>query len=288
MLPGETDALAFGIANQPPENQQVNVLNIFDDGSQQDQTGTLSSTTLTGFGMGPGVDYSHHAGYCVPSPDNPTQCANGVAGTCIPDATLTSCLNHPTFGEPPIFPSGVSFGSITVNPVTNQILTNAALTSIQVLNLMMGQGNDHLLVTGSLVPGSYSNDDGTPCNNPDGTPCTFLQGGITTVNGGGASQLAVNDATFSIAATTTPNQYTILRADGDSWAASEYTLGQELTWNGTPFGTISAIGTGSNGDTLTVSGTPPSLNSGTCTPGTSTPVLTGCATGTPSPCSTPR
>ncbi len=70
------------------------MLNIFDDGSQQDQMGTLSSTTLTGFGMGPGLNFTNHNGY---QPGNPSK---------------------PTFGEPAIFPSGISFGSITVDPAT--------------------------------------------------------------------------------------------------------------------------------------------------------------------------
>ena len=91
MLPHETDALPFGIGVQPPEAQQVNVLNIFDDGSQQDQTGTLSSTNLNGFGMGPGLDFTNHKGYVPGDP------------------------HHPTFGEPPVFPSGISFGSITID-----------------------------------------------------------------------------------------------------------------------------------------------------------------------------
>src|SRR4029077_21197342 len=92
MLPQETNSPAFGIGVQPPENQQVNVLNIFDDGSQQDQTGTLSSTKLSGFGMGPGLNFTNHNGFCLPTPGNPTQCSNGQ-GACIPNTTNTECVN---------------------------------------------------------------------------------------------------------------------------------------------------------------------------------------------------
>ena len=91
MLPQESNSPAFGVGPQPPENQQVNVLNIFDDGSQQDQMGTLSSMALTGFEMGPGLNFTGHNGY---QPGNPSK---------------------PTFGEPAVFPSGISFGSITVD-----------------------------------------------------------------------------------------------------------------------------------------------------------------------------
>ena len=35
-LPGEADAPLFGIAPQPPEGQQIDVLNVFNDSSQED------------------------------------------------------------------------------------------------------------------------------------------------------------------------------------------------------------------------------------------------------------
>src|SRR5690606_17178350 len=50
-LPGETDGPLFNIAAQAPESTQIDVLNIFDDSSQADQTGTLTQTNLSGFGM---------------------------------------------------------------------------------------------------------------------------------------------------------------------------------------------------------------------------------------------
>jgi len=45
-LPGEKDGPLFKIGPQPPESKQIDVLNIFNDGSQQDRTGTMTSTTI--------------------------------------------------------------------------------------------------------------------------------------------------------------------------------------------------------------------------------------------------
>ena len=230
MLPHETDALPFGIGIQPPESQQVNVLNIFDDGSQQDQTGQVNSTSVTGFGMGPGVDFTNHKGYVPGDP------------------------RHPTFGEPAKFPGGISFGSINIDPGTGNFLTNASLSTVQVLNLMAGQGNDHITVTGSLVPGLYANPDGSLTTTVNGVTTfnTFVHGGLTMVQGGGAAQLSVLNGTFDTTTTT------IKRDDNLNWGDYEFAIGQELLWNGAPFGMI----TGVSGSTLTVAGAPPSIGAG--------------------------
>ena len=58
------------------------------------------------------------------------------------------------------------------------------------------------------------------------------------VQGGGAAYLQVVNGVFSIAATSTAGQYTIERTDGNSWAASDFAVGQELMWGGVPFGGI--------------------------------------------------
>ena len=230
MLPHETNTLPFGIGIQPPESQQVNVLNIFDDGSQQDQTGQVNSTSVTGFGMGPGVDFTNHKGYVPGDP------------------------RHPTFGEPAKFPGGISFGSITIDPATGNFLTNASLSTVQVLNLMAGQGNDHITVSGSLVPGLYANPDGSLTTTVNGVTTfnTFVQGGLTMVQGGGAAQLSVINGTFDTTSTT------IKRDDNLNWGDYEFAVGQELLWNGVPFGMI----TGVSGSTLTVAGAPPSIGAG--------------------------
>ena len=187
------------------------MLNIFDDGSQQDQTGVLSSSVLTGFGMGPGLDFTHHNGYCQP-------------------AGSAACLNKPTFGEPPIFVGGITFGSTPVDPTTGQLITNAGLSTIQVLNLMMGQGNDHLTVTGSLVPGPFSANGSIYTDSTDTTFNTYAQGGLTVVQGGGSAPLSVN-GTFAITSTGS-GSYSIVRSDQLNWGDYEFVVGQQLMWNG--------------------------------------------------------
>ena len=114
LLPGEANAPLIGIGTQPPESGQIDVLNVFDDSSLQDQTGVLTATTITGFDMAAGITYA-------------------AGGT----------------------------------------------TTFEVVNLFMGQGNDHLTISGTLVPGA----DLT-------TGVVADHGGLTTVHGGGNSLLA--------------------------------------------------------------------------------------------------
>ena len=208
MLPHEKNTEPFGLPTQPPEAQQVNVLNIYDDGAQEDTTGTLSSTTLSGFNMGGELNFTHHKGY---EPGNP---------------------DRPTFGEPAVIPGGISFASLITK-----------LSTVQVFNFMMGQGNDHLTVTGSLFEGPFTYENGTP-----GT--TFVQGGISQIQGGGAAYLSVTstpEAPFEITAGS------ITRKDGLPWASEQFAVGQELMWNGTPFGMITEV----SGATLKIAGAPP-------------------------------
>ncbi len=116
-LPGEADAELFEIGEQPPESQQIDVLNIFNDSSRADTTGTLSSTRLTGFGMAKDLSFG---------------------------------LSHGVFGEPAIFPGGINFGALSF--VDGQFVTDDQESSIEVVNLMLGQGNDRLTITGHARP----------------------------------------------------------------------------------------------------------------------------------------
>ena len=57
MLPGENNGPFFNIAPQPPESMSIDTLNIYDDGSRQNLTGTLTSTALSGLNMGTTLDF---------------------------------------------------------------------------------------------------------------------------------------------------------------------------------------------------------------------------------------
>ena len=85
-LPGEVDGPLFAIGAQAPESQQIDVLNIFNDDSVEDGHGVMTSTTLRGFGMAKDLEFEVPRG-----------------GTTID-----------TFGEPTIFPGGISYGTISL------------------------------------------------------------------------------------------------------------------------------------------------------------------------------
>ena len=121
-LPGEWDGPLFKIGTQPPESKQIDVLNIYNDGSKADTSGVLTSTTLTGFGLAKDLNFG------------PTY----------------SSGNPQTFGEPAIFPGGISFGSVQF--VDGAFQTNGAKSTIEVLNFMNGIGNDRIDIQGTLDP----------------------------------------------------------------------------------------------------------------------------------------
>lgn len=124
-LPGEKDGSLFGIAGQAPESRQIDVLNIFNDSSQQDLAGVMTSTTLTGFGMAKELVF--------PS-SNP-------------------------FGEPTTVPGGISYGTISYDG--SQYATDGGKTSIEVLNVLLGSGNDSLAIQGTLDPAQAVSAVGT-------------------------------------------------------------------------------------------------------------------------------
>ncbi len=121
-LPGEADGPLFKIGTQPPESKQIDVLNLFNDGSKENRTGTMTSTTLSGLGLPKDLDFG------------PTY----------------SSGNPQTFGEPAIFPGGIGYG--TVQFVDGTFTTNGAKSTIEVVNLMLGIGNDALDVQGTIDP----------------------------------------------------------------------------------------------------------------------------------------
>lgn len=117
-LPGEKDDYLFAIGQQAPESQQIDVLNIFNDSSQQNRAGEMTSTRLTGFGM---------------------------AG----DLTLDT-FGGPSFGESGFFPGGISFGRVLLG--AGGFETDASSSTIDVVNLMLGEGDDDLTISGTLNP----------------------------------------------------------------------------------------------------------------------------------------
>ncbi|WP_417374531.1 beta strand repeat-containing protein, partial [Glutamicibacter protophormiae] len=211
ILPGELNTPPFGIGQQPSEARQIDVLNIYDDGSLADQHGDLTSTTLTGLGMGPSVTF--------PGPTS--------------------------WGEPSTVPGGISYGTITVD-AAGDVITDASKTTIEVLNIMLGQGNDTLTIHSTMIPGpDQAADDKLPVGIPS------LYGGLTMVQGGGNSLLQVT-GTFDFAAGS------VTRDDGHSWSEAGFAVGQRVSLPGvgTLGGyTITGFG-GSNGQIMLLSATP--------------------------------
>ena len=211
LLPGETNALPFKVPPQPPEWMSIDTLNIYDDGSHQNLKGTLTSTALTGLNMGTGLDFS---------------------------SLLTPGL--PTFGEPGVYPGGISFGSISLvqdpafpgDPTKKVFSTDSGRSTIEVLNVMLGEGNDALDIHGTLVPG------------PDHDPLTGLEtqaanhGGITAVHGGGNAMVQVNGQ-FKFNSTSGA----LSRVDGLSWATYGLAVGQRVVLS-TPSGAAAFTVTG--------------------------------------------
>src|SRR5262249_25400884 len=162
------------------------------------------------------------------------------------------------FGEPMIVPQGISYSTIVVTKDANGhevIDPSSTSTTIEVVNLLLGKGNDHLTISSTMVPGPHhTNSDSGPAIDdehfplppgvdPDNTPSAH--GGITTVHGGGNHTLAVT-GDFSIVGNT------IQRLDHTSWADAGFAVGQLVRIGGGPTFTITAIA----GDTLTLGASP--------------------------------
>ena len=215
MLPGEANRGLFQIADQPLEAQQVDVLNVFADSSQEDLDGTLTSTALTGLNMAGELDFTEL-----------------LDGKPMP------------FGEPVKYPGGITYGTIVFDPVTKMFLPTGSTTTIEVLNILLGEGNDRLTITSTMVPGADHKADGS-------LGSVAVHGGLTTVHGGGNSLVEVR-GTFTVSGST------LTRDDGVSWASAGFAVGQQITVNGTPAGMITAL----NGATMTLSIALPAVQAG--------------------------
>ncbi|HEY3922827.1 MAG TPA: hypothetical protein VGL76_12045 [Gaiellaceae bacterium] len=211
LLPGEGNGPLFAVAAQPPEWQQIDTLNVYDDGSHQDQTGTLTSTALTGLDMG------------------------GDPGGVLDFSNLLPPTGVFPFGEPGIYPDGISYGTITIDPVTHTFVTAGNVTTIEDLNILLGQGNDHLTIDSTMVPG--------PDHNPDGSPNrAAAQGGLTTVHGGGNALMTLT-GTFN-ASNPTASTGELVRIDGLSWAGAGFSVGEQVTLTGGLSGSYTIAGFG--------------------------------------------
>ena len=126
-LPGEKDDFLIAIGAQPPESQQIDVLNIYNDSSQADASGIMDQTTLRGFGMASDLVFENVSGPLF------GEAAEGSTSITVP--------------------GGISFGK--VNFGAESVGTDADQSTIEVVNLMLGQGNDHLDIVGTLDPAPY-------------------------------------------------------------------------------------------------------------------------------------
>ena len=156
MLPGRGEPRRSSRSpSQPPEAQQVDVAQRLRRLEPGRPGGTLTATALTGLDM-------------------------SAASTSPP--LLHG--NPMPFGEPTVYPGGISYGAISPRRGTGRSSRTTADATIEVLNILLGEGNDRLTITSTLVPGADHNADGTL-----GT--VAVHGGLTTVHGGGNSLLEV-------------------------------------------------------------------------------------------------
>src|SRR6185295_4440347 len=197
LLPGEGNKAPFQVAAQPPEWQMIDTLNVFADGSHENLVGQMTSTAITGLNMTADVDLRFN-------------CAGGVC----------------PFGEPGFYPGGISYGTISLNP-DGTFRTDGNTSTIEVLNLFLGQGNDTFNVISTLVPASEL------ANN--GTARVASHGGLTTVHGGGNTALTVV-GTFNTTASS------ITRTDGVDWMTQGFKVGQTITLTGSLAGTYTITG----------------------------------------------
>ncbi|MGL4256696.1 MAG: hypothetical protein ACRCSL_10200, partial [Microbacterium sp.] len=137
-LPGEKDGPLFAIATQAPESKQIDVLTIYNDSSVAHGRGVMTKTSLTGFGMAKDLDFG--AGYA------------GEQGE--------------TFGESRIFRGGISFGTVAF--VDGAYQTDGAKSTVEVVNLLLGSGNDRLDIQGTLQPDVPVKVIGTVTLSPQG------------------------------------------------------------------------------------------------------------------------
>jgi len=117
MLPGELDALFLPIELPPFESRQIDLVGIYNTADAVDDSGVLTETALNGFGIATDLDFGAGA------------------------------VGNP-FGEAQIFAGGVTFGTISF--AAGAFSTDPINSTIEILNVLLGSGNDTLDIQGSL------------------------------------------------------------------------------------------------------------------------------------------
>ncbi|QYU68438.1 hypothetical protein J4558_27180 [Leptolyngbya sp. 15MV] len=201
-LPGETDAFLIPVGPQPPESRAVDVLNLFADGSLQNLDGKAESTNVRGFGLPPGVDFG---------------------------------LAAPIFGETGVFAEGINYNQLSFSGGVR--VASADRTTIEVVNLLLGQGDDVMDIVGTMNNQSAITVTSEFVFSPGGTGGTisragldfaaagFLPGQTVSIAGitGTWTVAAINDATGD------SNDNSILALTGGATALPVLSGAQTLT-----------------------------------------------------------
>lgn len=188
-LPGEADSARVTVPAQPAESRQIDVLNVFNDGSQQNLSGGLTTTRLSGFGAVEGLDF-------------------GDAGAI--------------FGEPGVFKGSIDFGRILFGP--DRFAISETDSTVDVVNLLLGQGDDLIdvrgtvnavatvEVVGDVIVASDSSGGSLQQDGIDWLAAGFLPGQTVTIAGqaGSWTVLDIKDATAD------PNDNSVLVLGGPS------------------------------------------------------------------------
>src|SRR5207302_2037919 len=130
---------------------------------------------------------------------------------------------------------GISYASISLkqdpafpsDPTKQLFDTDNSHSTVEVLNLFLGSGNDHLDVQSTLIPGPDHNSDGT-------LGFVSEHGGLTTVHGGGNSPIQMTasiapDNAFNVVVVGLPvGTGQLVRTDGQSWSDAGFAVGQQV------------------------------------------------------------
>ena len=119
--------------------------------------------------------------------------------------------------------------------------TDGTLSTIEIVNILLGAGNDHLAIQSTLQPGG----DFNPITGQRGE--LAHHGGITAVHGGGNALLKVDGHVRPRRADRRHDSATvaqITRNDGLSWARYGFVVGQQVTLPDGRSYTITGFATG--------------------------------------------